>query len=119
VTTSRRFHARAFDPRRWQIITANGTDVGLLDVERRPGEIYLARIEIHPDHQGRGFGTRLIRALIDEAGQQDQELVLDVLAVNQRAQALYRRLGLAEVARHGDDGVRVTMRSSRSGRPDC
>jgi hypothetical protein len=41
-----------------------------------------------------------------------------MLAVNQRAQALYRRLGLAEVARHGDDGVRVTMRSSRSGRPD-
>jgi len=115
----RGFHVRAFDPRRWQIITANGADVGMLDVERRPDEIYLARIEIHPDYQGRGFGTRLIRALLEEAGQRGQDLVLDVLAVNQRAQALYRRVGLAEVARHGDDGVRVTMRSSRSGRPDC
>jgi ribosomal protein S18 acetylase RimI-like enzyme len=115
----RDFHTRAFNPGHWRIITAGGTDIGMLDVEYRPGEIYLARIEIHPDHQGRGFGTRLIRALIDEAGQQDQDLVLDVLAVNQRAQALYRRLGLVEVARHGDDGVRVTMRSSRSGRPGC
>ena len=115
----RGFHARSFDPGRWQIITANGTDIGMLDVDRRPDEIYLSRIEILPDHQGRGFGTRLIKALIDEAGQRGQDLVLDVLAVNQRAQALYRRLGLAEVARHGDDGVRVTMRSSRSERPDC
>jgi ribosomal protein S18 acetylase RimI-like enzyme len=113
----RGFHARSFNPRRWKIITANGTDIGLLDVERRPGEMYLSRIEIHPDHQGRGYGSRLIRALIDEAGQRDQDLVLDVLAVNLRAQALYRRLGLAEVAGPGDDNLRVTMRSSRS-RPD-
>src|SRR6266567_5299936 len=110
----RGFHARSFKPRRWQIIAANGTDIGVLDVERRPDEIYLSRIEIHPDHQGRGFGTRLIRALIDEAGQRGQDLVLDVLAVNQRAQALYRRLGLTEVARHGDDNLRITMRFSRS-----
>ncbi len=114
----RGFHARSFDPGRWQIITANGTDIGMLDVERRPGEIYLSRIEIHPDHQGRGFGTRLIKALIAEAGQQDQNLVLDVLAVNQRAQALYRRLGFTEVARPGDDNLRITMRSSRPHRPD-
>lgn len=75
---------------------ANGTDIGMLDVERRPDEIYLSRIEIHPDHQGRGYGTRVIRALIDEARQRDQDLVLDVLAVNHRAQALYRRLGRPE-----------------------
>jgi len=65
----------------------------MLDVEYRPAEIYLARIEIHPDHQGGGIGTRLISALIDDAGQKDQDRVLDVLTVNRRAQALYRRLG--------------------------
>jgi ribosomal protein S18 acetylase RimI-like enzyme len=113
----RGFHARSFNPRRWQIIMANGTDIGVLDVERRPEEIYLSRIEIHPGHQGRGFGTRLINALIDEAGQRDQDLVLDVLAVNERAQALYRRLGLTEVGRD-DDNVRITMRSSRPRRQE-
>ena len=109
----RGFHDRAFGPGRWQIITANGTDVGMLDVERRQGEIYLSRIEIDPGHQGRGYGTRLIGALIDEAAQRGQDLVLDVLAVNQRAQALYQRLGLTEVARHGDGDMKITMRSSR------
>jgi ribosomal protein S18 acetylase RimI-like enzyme len=109
----RDFHARAFNPGRWQIITAGGADIGMLDVEYRPAEIYLARIEIHPDHQGGGIGTRLISALIDEARQKDQDLVLDVLTVNYRAQALYQRLGMTEVARHGDNNIKITMRSAR------
>jgi ribosomal protein S18 acetylase RimI-like enzyme len=97
---------------RWQIITAGGSDIGMLDVEYRPGEIYLSRIEIHPDYQGRGIGTRLIGALTAEARQKVQDLVLDVLTVNRRAQALYRRLGMAETARHSDN-IKITMRSAR------
>lgn len=111
----RDFHARAFDPRSWQIIRANGTDAGMLHVERRPDEIYLARIEIHPDYQGRGIGTRLIQVLMDEARQRDQAFALDVLANNHRAQALYQRLGLTEVARHGDRDQKVTMRLEPAG----
>jgi ribosomal protein S18 acetylase RimI-like enzyme len=107
-------HDRKFAPGRWQIITADGADVGMLNVEYRPTEIYLARIEIHPDHQGRGIGTRLVGALIDEARQRGQDLVLDVLTVNHRAEALYRRLGMTEVARHGDNNIRITMRSARA-----
>jgi GNAT superfamily N-acetyltransferase len=109
----RSFHARAFAPGRWQIITADGVDVGMLDVEYRPGEIYLSRIEIHPDHQGLGIGTQLISALVDQAERQGRALALDVLAVNRRAQALYRRLGLREVGRHGVGNIKVSMRSAR------
>ena len=108
----REHHARAFNPSRWQIITAGGTDIGMLDIEHRPDEIYLARIEIHPDHQGHGIGTRLVSALLDEARQNGKALVLDVLAVNHRAQALYQRLGMTEVARHGDSNIKITMRSA-------
>ena len=106
-------HARGFAPGHWQIITADGTDAGILIVDYRPAEIYLSRIEIHPDYQGRGIGTRLISGLIDEAAQRGQDLVLDVLTVNNRAQALYQRLGMQEVARHGDGNIRITMRSTR------
>jgi ribosomal protein S18 acetylase RimI-like enzyme len=106
-------HTRSFNPRRWQIITADGTDIGMIDVEYRPAEIYLSRIEISPDHQGHGIGTRLVSALIDEARQNGQDLVLDVLTVNHRAQALYQRLGMTEAARHGDGNIKITMRSSR------
>jgi ribosomal protein S18 acetylase RimI-like enzyme len=105
-------HNRGFTPGRWQIITANGADAGMLSVERRPDEIYLLRIEILPDYQGRGIGSRLINALIDEAGQKGQDLVLEVLAVNHRAYALYQRLGLAEVGRGGDGDVKIIMRSA-------
>jgi GNAT superfamily N-acetyltransferase len=105
-------HARKFSPERWQIITADGTDVGMIDVEYRPAEIYLSRIEVHPSHQGQGIGTHLVSALIDEAAQQGQDLVLDVLMANHRAQALYRRLGMTEVARHGDGNIKITMRSA-------
>lgn len=106
-------HTRSFNPRRWQIITAAGTDIGMIDVEYRPAEIYLSRIEISPDHQGHGIGTRLVSALIDEARRNGQDLVLDVLTVNHRAQALYQRLGMTEVARHGDN--KITMRFPPAG----
>ena len=105
----RDFHARAFNPGRWQIITADGADIGMINVERGPAEIYLGRIEILPSHQGRGIGTGLITALIEEAGRTGQDLALDVLTVNSRAQALYRRLGLTEVARHGDGNIKIRM----------
>jgi ribosomal protein S18 acetylase RimI-like enzyme len=108
----RAFHDRAFNPHRWQIITTGQADIGMLDVDYRPGEVYLSRIEIHPGHQGRGIGTRIISALLEEAERNGQDLVLDVLTVNRRAQALYRRLGLTEVARHGDRGTKLTMRSA-------
>jgi hypothetical protein len=42
------FHARGFNPGRWQIITADGADADMLDVEYRPGEIYLAASRSSP-----------------------------------------------------------------------
>jgi hypothetical protein len=46
----RAFHQRAFDPRRWQIIIARQVGIGVLDVDYRPGKIYLSRIEIDPGY---------------------------------------------------------------------
>jgi ribosomal protein S18 acetylase RimI-like enzyme len=106
----RGFHSRGFNPGQWQIITADGQDIGMLSVEYRPGEIYLGRIEILPSHQGQGIGTGLINALASEARRKGQDLALDVLTVNHRAQALYRRLGLKEVGRHGDNQIKIAMR---------
>jgi ribosomal protein S18 acetylase RimI-like enzyme len=107
----RRFHSQAFKPLRWQIITANGADIGMLSVEYRPDEVYLARIEILPVRQGQGIGTRIIRSLLTDARRRGQDLVLDVLVVNERARALYQRLGLTEVTGDGEDDIRITLRS--------
>jgi ribosomal protein S18 acetylase RimI-like enzyme len=109
----REYHDRAFSQGSWTIITADGADVGMLIVQRRPAEIYLARIEIHPSYQGQGIGARLISALIDEAERDGQDLALDVFDLNHRAKALYERLGLREVSRHGEGNIKITMRSIR------
>src|SRR5690349_14091254 len=73
----RAFHEGAFNPHRWQIITAGQAGIGMLDVDYRAGEIYLSRIEILPGRQGHGIGSRIISALLEEAQRQGQDLVLD------------------------------------------
>ncbi|MER7835333.1 GNAT family N-acetyltransferase [Streptomyces sp. NPDC096040] len=106
----RAYHERSFRPDRWQIITVDGTDAGILIVEYGATEVYLGRIELHPRYQGRGIGTQLIQSLTDTAAQRDQDLLLDVLTVNTRAHALYQRHGFREETRHGENNRKIRMR---------
>jgi len=82
-----------------RVIVVDGVDAGRLDVDERDDEIFLALIELAPEHQGRGIGSRLIRELIARAD--GKPVTLSVLGVNDRAYQLYRRLGFAEVSRDG------------------
>ncbi|MGW7538419.1 N-acetyltransferase family protein [Amycolatopsis sp. NPDC054798] len=97
----RDYHDRAFVPGRWQVITVDGADAGLLVVDYRPAEVCLGRIELGPSWQGRGIGGRLLRWLIGVAAERGQPLVLEVLAVNTRAHAFYLRHGFRETGRRG------------------
>jgi GNAT superfamily N-acetyltransferase len=105
----REYHDHGFVPDCWQIITVDRTDVGALSFEYRPSDIYLARIEVHPTHQGQGTGSRIVRDLLDQAAAIGRPIVLDVLAVNRHAQALYQRLGFVQTFRHGADNVKIRM----------
>ncbi|MBW8707540.1 Mycothiol acetyltransferase [Streptomyces sp. MBT84] len=96
-------------PGRWQIIVANDAAAGMRHVEHRPTETYLARIEIHPDHRNLGTGSRLIRSFLHQARRQSRHLTLGTLVINGRARALYRRLGLNEVTRHGENSSKIKV----------
>jgi len=109
----RAHHERTFDPAQTQIITVDGRDAGSLSIERRPAETYLGRIEIHPAHQGQGIGSRLIQNLLDDAARRGHPVTLDVLAINQRAHALYQRLGFHDVTRHGENNTKIRMSTER------
>jgi ribosomal protein S18 acetylase RimI-like enzyme len=91
-----------FDPFACQIIVLNGQDIGVISVGREGTSMFLSNIELLPAYQGRGIGTFLIKALLDEAHQKGVVLTLQVLKVNP-ARRLYERLGFAisgETATH-------------------
>lgn len=53
-TRQREFHDAWFDPSRLRIVVSDGTPVGVIDAyERDPGTVYLARIELLPEFQGK------------------------------------------------------------------
>jgi ribosomal protein S18 acetylase RimI-like enzyme len=95
----RAYLARTLVLERVRVIVLDGVDVGRLDVHEDGDEIFLALIELVPEHQGRGVGSRLIRDILDQAD--GKPVVLSVLAVNHRAYRLYRRLGFTEISRDG------------------
>ncbi len=106
----RTFHDRAFRPDITRIVIADGAPVGAVSVEHTDGATYLGRITIHPVHQSRGIGTQVLGQLIEQATAHGEPVLLDVLVVNHRAYAFYRRLGFwtraAGRARHADSGAR-------------
>jgi ribosomal protein S18 acetylase RimI-like enzyme len=113
-TEQREYHAHAFDPSQWQIITTGQAAAGVVSVEYRPTEIYLDRLEIDPGYQSRGIGTLIIQHLLEQAAERGQPVTLDVLAVNARAHQLYKRLGFTEAERHGTANAKIRMSAAPS-----
>ena len=54
-------------------------------------------IAVHPDHQGQGIGTALLRALLARADELQAPVVLEVRTDNDTAIALYERHGFEQV----------------------
>ena len=92
---ARHFRDR-FDPATRQIIERDGVSIGCISVERREHCMFLSAIEIAPEHQNRGIGTKLIRALCDEADSRGVPVELQVIKANP-ARRLYERLGFGVV----------------------
>jgi ribosomal protein S18 acetylase RimI-like enzyme len=91
--TQEEFFRRNFSSETVQIITVEGLNAGLLNVERAAAEIFLANLQIHPSFQNRGLGTAVIRTLLDSAQALNLPVRLQVLRVNVAAFRLYSRLG--------------------------
>jgi predicted GNAT family acetyltransferase len=49
--------------------------LGHADYERRDGALVFVHTEVDPAWEGRGFGTRLVAAALDDAEQQGLEVV--------------------------------------------
>ena len=70
-------------------------------------------IIVAAEYQGRGIGRRLMDELLRQAS--GRTIVLNS---TREGYALYQRLGMTEVARHGPGNIKITMRLSRQRRQD-
>jgi ribosomal protein S18 acetylase RimI-like enzyme len=82
-----------FIPSEVRVIQLDGTDVGMLRIQQRAEELFLAAVEVLPAFQRRGIGSLVIRALVEEAAALGKPVALQVLKANILARALYQRLG--------------------------
>jgi len=91
----RSYHKKNFESKKFQIIQEDGEDIGCISIEEQSQKFILSIIEISPDSQNKGIGSKLIRDLIDQGLQKKKTIELQVLKVNQRAFNLYQSLGFA------------------------
>ncbi|MBT5709824.1 GNAT family N-acetyltransferase, partial [Candidatus Poribacteria bacterium] len=75
-----------------EIVVLDGEDAGVVAVDRGDSGVFLNLTAIHPRHQRRGVGTRIIRDLIDDTHDRGLPLTLRVLKANPAARRLYHRL---------------------------
>jgi ribosomal protein S18 acetylase RimI-like enzyme len=82
-----------FDPGHLRIVIVDGQEIGVLEVEERPSERFLANLRILPAFQGQGWGTCILHDLLIQAHEAGVPMTLQVLKVNHAARRLYERLG--------------------------
>lgn len=83
----------------WSLEQA-GEVIGYGILSAAAGEAHVLNVCVVPDAQGEGHGTRLMKRLIDLARwHQAERIFLEVRPSNERAIALYQRLGFAAIGR--------------------
>ncbi len=94
-----------------RVIEVGDEVAGFLEIEEQSDRLVLRTIELSPEFQGRGIGTRLIKQLLARSWSTGLPVRLRVLKCNP-AKGLYERLGF-EVVRETE--THVLMRTPRTG----
>jgi ribosomal protein S18 acetylase RimI-like enzyme len=103
----REFVYKNYKPQNIEFIIAEDHCVGLLEVLEDSNEIFLKNILIVNEYQGKGIGTDILKQLIERAEASQKPIRLEVLAVNVRAEAFYKRLGFEVTERNN---IKTCMR---------
>jgi len=87
------------------IVSAGGQDVGGYYLKPHATHLYLDMLLIEPSQQNKGYGTRIVRHLQNQATKQQLPIKLSVLKINP-AFRFYHRLGFAV---ESEDDVRYRL----------
>ncbi|GEP42656.1 GNAT family N-acetyltransferase [Brevifollis gellanilyticus] len=99
--TAQDTHYRAnFTQAEYWVIERESVPAGRLYMERRDAEIHVIDIALLPEHQRSGFGTYLLKELMDEAAAEGKKVTIYVEKFNP-ALKLYQRLGYRHVEELG------------------
>jgi ribosomal protein S18 acetylase RimI-like enzyme len=84
-----------FDPRNITLAHLGEELVGYSHVEHRGDKLFIRMIAVHPAHQGRGIGSKLLESVIASAVEQSTGIELEVFKINAEAKKLYEKYGFA------------------------
>lgn len=98
------------------IVEVEGVRVGMIQCVDHLDHVEVAEIQIDPDVQRRGIGTRLLRDVMSEATARGLDVRLRVGLENREAMELYLRLGFTTV-QVSDTHRRMSYTSSAASSP--
>jgi GNAT superfamily N-acetyltransferase len=93
-------YRRNYPDAQYSIVEVQGVPAGRLYVDRCSKEIRIIDIALLPEHRRAGIGTKLLRALQDEARASGKTLTIHVEKFNP-ARSLYHRLGFQQIEDKG------------------
>jgi len=91
------FHERRFKAQDFRVINLKGADVGIMAVVVTPECLKVNQLFLLPEYQNMGIGRECMSLVLDEAHQLGKPVHLQVLKVNLRAQAFFRKLGFEAI----------------------
>ena len=82
-----------FDPEGITLVHKEQKLVGYSHVENRGVQIFIRMIVVHPNHQRKGIGSKLLESVIAEGKEQSKVIGLEVFKLNHEAKKFYERYG--------------------------
>ena len=88
-----RFHTENYHVNETSIIKIGEDAVGTVEIKENAESIFISGLYLLPAYQNKKIGSAIIQQMLDKATKENKCVELEVLKLNDKAQALYQRLG--------------------------
>lgn len=67
--------------------------VGYSHIDNRDGQLFIRMIVVHPHHQRKGIGEKLLESILASGKEQSKKVGLEVFKINNEAKKFYEKYG--------------------------